>query len=355
MASIEFRNVSKRYGDKIALEDVSFHIEDNEFFCFFGPPLSGKSTILRLILGLERPDSGDIVIGGKRANQVGPAERNIAMVFQNLALFPHMTARDNVAFPLVERGVAKEAIDKRIADVAEKLHMAHILHKLPAHLSGGERQRVAIARALVRDPVAFLMDDPISALDARLREETRIELKRIQREMGHTLIYVTHDQEEAMSIADRMAILRDGTIQQVGTPIAIYDDPANTYVASILGAPEINLFTLDSSRTKTVDGALKVAKRSVPEGTELIGLRPEDVRLANWTAKRSGEPCRVKEIEPLGGFTIVTLDTPGGEKPVRILQRGKPTVSLGAEVGVDYDRASLMEFDAQGQRIETAP
>lgn len=353
MASIAFHNVSKRFDEKVAVDDVSFEINDNEFFCFFGPPLSGKSTILRLILGLERPDSGDVVIGGKRANHVGPAERNIAMVFQNLALFPHMTARDNVAFPLVERGVAKDAIARRIAEVAEKLHMAHILDKLPAHLSGGERQRVAIARALVRDPVAYLMDDPISALDARLREETRIELKRIQREMGHTLIYVTHDQEEAMSIADRMAILRDGTIQQIGAPIEIYDNPSNTYVASILGAPEINLFALDSSRSLTTDGALKVNKRLMPGATELIGLRPEDVRLTNWTARRVGEPCRVTEVEPLGGFTIVTLGTPKGEKPVRLLVRGKPTVSLGSEVGVDYDPSSLMEFDANGNRVET--
>ena len=203
----------------LAVDDASFTVDDNEFFCFFGPPLSGKSTILRLILGLETPDHGrnpDRRQAGQPA--CSPAERNVAMVFQNLALFPHMTARDNIRFPLVERKVPEAEIEARLADVAAKLHIGHILHKPPAQLSGGERQRVAIARALVRDPAAYLMDDPISALDARLREETRVELKRIQRELGKTLIYVTHDQEEAMSVADRMAILDNGRIRQVGAP-----------------------------------------------------------------------------------------------------------------------------------------
>jgi len=207
MAEIAFRNVTKRYGDTVAVEDATFTVADNEFFCFFGPPLSGKSTILRLILGLETPDTGEILIDGKPVNHVSPAARNVAMVFQNLALFPHMSAADNVRFPLVERRVAPAEIEKRVADVAAKLHIGHILHKAPAQLSGGERQRVAIARALVRDPVAYLMDDPISALDARLREETRVELKRIQRELGKTLIYVTHDQEEAMSLGDRLVVM----------------------------------------------------------------------------------------------------------------------------------------------------
>src|SRR5215216_1362856 len=223
MAEIAFRNVTKRYGDTVALSDATFTVHDNEFFCFFGPPLSGKTTILRLILGLETPDHGDILIDGKPVNSISPALRNVAMVFQNLALFPHMSARDNIRFPLAERRVAEAQIERRVADTAAKLHIGHILHKMPAQLSGGERQRVAIARALVRDPVAYLMDDPISALDARLREETRVELKRIQREMGKTLVYVTHDQEEAMSIADRMAILENGRIRQVGTPVEIYD------------------------------------------------------------------------------------------------------------------------------------
>ncbi|TIU44736.1 MAG: ABC transporter ATP-binding protein, partial [Mesorhizobium sp.] len=241
MADIVFRNVTKRYGGTLAVDDASFTVNDNEFFCFFGPPLSGKSTILRLVLGLETPDAGEILIGGRPVNTVSPAERNVAMVFQNLALFPHMSALDNVRFPLVERKVADVDIKRRVADVAAKLHIGHILHKPPAQLSGGERQRVAIARALVRDPNAYLMDDPISALDARLREETRVELKRIQRDLGKTLIYVTHDQEEAMSIADRIAILDNGRIRQIGAPAEIYDRPVSTYVARLLGSPVMNI------------------------------------------------------------------------------------------------------------------
>lgn len=221
MASISFKNVTKRFGDTIAVNNVSFDIADNEFFCLFGPPLSGKTTILKLILGLEKPDEGEIQIDGKPVNHVSPARRNVAMVFQNLALFPHMTAEQNVRFPLAERRMAETDIAGRVADVAAKLHIGHILHKSPAQLSGGERQRVAIARALVRDPVAYLMDDPISALDARLREETRVELKRIQHKLGRTMVYVTHDQEEAMSVADRIAVFEAGSIRQIGAPSEI--------------------------------------------------------------------------------------------------------------------------------------
>ncbi len=241
MAEIAFRNVTKRFGDTLAVRDVSFTVADNEFFCLFGPPLSGKTTILRLILGLETPDDGEILIDGAPVNRVGPAARNIAMVFQNLALFPHMTAEGNMRFPLVERRLPEAQIKARVADAAARLHIGHILLKHPAQLSGGERQRVAIARALVRDPAAYLMDDPISALDARLREEARVELKRMQREAGRTLVYVTHDQEEAMSVADRMAILELGALRQTGTPTALYDRPASAYVARLLGAPVMNL------------------------------------------------------------------------------------------------------------------
>jgi multiple sugar transport system ATP-binding protein len=241
MASIAFHGVSKRYGSTVAVDDVSFEIADGEFFCFFGPPLSGKTTILRLILGLETPDAGEIRVDGRRANELPPAARDIAMVFQNLALFPHLTAGQNLRFPLEERRRPKAEIAARVAAVAAKLRIAHILHKPPALLSGGERQRVAIARALVRDPAACLMDDPISALDARLREEARFELKRLQREAGRTFVYVTHDQEEAMSVADRMAVLEAGRIRQIGAPQELYDRPASANVARLLGAPPMNL------------------------------------------------------------------------------------------------------------------
>ncbi|MET0596847.1 MAG: ABC transporter ATP-binding protein [Mesorhizobium sp.] len=351
MAEIAFRNVTKRFGDTLAVDDASFTVADNEFFCFFGPPLSGKSTILRLILGLETPDAGEILIGGRPVNGVGPAARNIAMVFQNLALFPHMTAADNVRFPLVERRLPEAEIAGRLAAVAEKLHIGHILHKPPAQLSGGERQRVAIARALVRDPAAYLMDDPISALDARLREETRVELKRIQRELGRTLVYVTHDQEEAMSVADRMAILEGGRIRQVGAPAEVYDRPASVTVARLLGSPMMNILRSATSEAglEAAGGAIRIAGASVPSTVAEIGVRPEDVRVDPWRDGLAGRPARVFEVEPLGGYTVVTLDA--GEARLRALLRGQPDIRPEALVALSCEPARVHYFAAGGSAL----
>jgi multiple sugar transport system ATP-binding protein len=348
MAEIAFRNVTKRYGDTVAVEDASFTVNDNEFFCFFGPPLSGKSTILRLILGLETPDSGEILIDGRPVNAVSPAARNVAMVFQNLALFPHMSARDNVRFPLVERKVPEAEIVKRVADVSAKLHIGHILHKPPAQLSGGERQRVAIARALVRDPVAYLMDDPISALDARLREETRVELKRIQRELGKTLIYVTHDQEEAMSVADRMAILEHGRIQQIGAPVEIYDHPASIYVARLLGAPAMNILKAARANNgfEAAEGAIRVFDERAPASAVEIGVRPEDLKVRPWTGEGAGQPATVFEVEPLGGYTVVTLDA--GQSRLRALMRGQPDIRPRAQVALSCEPTRVHYFALGG-------
>ena len=351
MASISFRNVSKRYGNTTAVDNVSFDVEDNEFFCLFGPPLSGKSTILKLILGLETPDHGEILIGGRPVNALSPADRNVAMVFQNLALFPHMTAEQNVRFPLVERKVPEEKIKARVAAVSEKLHIGHLLHKPPAQLSGGERQRVAIARALVRDPAAYLMDDPISALDARLREETRVELKRIQRELGHTLIYVTHDQEEAMSIADRMAILENGRVRQMGKPSEIYDRPASEYVARLLGSPAINLLPLRrADGWSAAAGAIRVA--DVPEGATGIGIRPEDLKAEPWTGEGIGVPAKVFEVEPLGGYTVVTLSA--GDEKLRALMRGQPKIEFDSTVALSCDPTKVHFFKPDGQALSPA-
>jgi multiple sugar transport system ATP-binding protein len=356
MAEIAFRNVSKRFKDTLAVNDASFTVADNEFFCLFGPPLSGKSTILRLILGLETPDSGEILIDGKVVNAVSPAARNIAMVFQNLALFPHMSAADNVRFPLIERHEPKARIEARLMDAADKLHIGHILHKMPGQLSGGERQRVAIARALVRDPAAYLMDDPISALDARLREETRVELKRIQREAGRTLIYVTHDQEEAMSVADRMAILEQGAIRQIGTPVAIYDRPATTYVARFLGSPAMNILPAQrmGATFQAASGALIVPARDSLSGVAELGLRPEDLRVAAFAGQ--GQPATVTEVEPLGGYTVLTLN--GGGQALRASLRGQPDIQVGAQVALTCDPSKVIYFAASGDalpRLEGEP
>ena len=350
MAAIEFRKVSKSFGKTAAVDDVSFHIEDGEFFCFFGPPLSGKSSILRLILGLETPDVGEILFDGRPVNRIGPAERNVAMVFQNLALFPHLSAADNIRFPLRERKTDPVVIERRLAEVAEKLHIGHILHKLPAHLSGGERQRVAIGRALVREPVAYLMDDPISALDARLREETRVELKRMQTQLGRTLVYVTHDQEEAMSIADRMAIMENGQIRQIATPAEAYDRPQSDYVAGLLGAPAINIFAVAASQSgdmlQLAGGTVTIAANAVPPGTASIGVRPENLRLA---PAGQGVDATVFEVEPLGGFTVVTLAA-GGQR-LRALLRGQPQIVTDSKVGLTVDPATAHFFGPDGRAL----
>jgi multiple sugar transport system ATP-binding protein len=352
MAEIAFRNVSKRYGETVALSNASFTVEDNEFFCFFGPPLSGKSTILRLILGLETPDAGEILIEGRPVNRISPAERNVAMVFQNLALFPHMSAAENIRFPLAERRMTETVIAQKLDQVSEKLHIRHILHKPPAQLSGGERQRVAIARALVRDPVAYLMDDPISALDARLREETRVELKRIQRELGKTLIYVTHDQEEAMSVADRMAILEAGTIRQIDTPRGIYDRPASVYVARLLGSPMMNILP-SQTRAGAIDvagGAIAVPGLAGSGEIAEVGLRPEDIKVAAWSESAATPPSKVYEVEPLGGYTVVTVDA--GSSRVRALVRGQPDIRPDAMVALSCEAARVHRFASDGSALQ---
>ena len=353
MASIEFKGVTKRYGSTTAIENLSFRIEDGEAFCFFGPPLAGKTTLLRIILGLDTPDAGQVFIDDKPVIGVSAAERNIAMVFQNLALFPHMTALDNLRFPLVERGVQADAIAARVDAVANTLRITHILHKHPAQLSGGERQRVAIGRSLVRDPVAFLMDDPISALDARLREEMRVELKRIQQQLGKTLVYVTHDQEEAMSIADRLAILREGTIQQIGTPAEIYDQPKNDYVARMLGQPSLNLITVmpDPAGDGLVspDRFFRFGKK--PDQVRTIGIRPENVTLTDPATDASMPPARILTIEPLGGFTVVNVGAEGAEASYRVLMQGQPDIAVGQAAQLGFVPDTLLHFDAQGALI----
>jgi multiple sugar transport system ATP-binding protein len=305
---------------------------------------------LKLILGLETPDEGEVLIDGRPVNHVSPADRNVAMVFQNLALFPHMTAGQNVRFPLAERKVPEEKIRARVEVVCAKLHISHLLHKPPAQLSGGERQRVAIARALVRDPVAYLMDDPISALDARLREETRVELKRIQRDLGQTLIYVTHDQEEAMSVADRIAIMENGEIRQVGSPVEIYDTPVSRYVARLLGAPMMNIMSaVRGDGVSAADGTITLPFDAVPADVCEIGVRPEDLKVEPWASERSGRPAKVYEVEPLGGYTVVTVDT-GAEK-LKALMRGQSDIGIDSAVALSCNPARAHFFNQAGEAL----
>jgi multiple sugar transport system ATP-binding protein len=345
MSTLELVGVTKAYGKTVAVDGIDLRIENNEFFCIFGPPSSGKSTILRLLLGLAHPDSGRVLIGGRDVTETPPASRDLAMVFQNLALFPHLTARQNMEFPLRERREAQALIDAAISDVARKLHITPLLNKLPGQLSGGERQRVAIGRALVRKPTAYLMDEPIAALDARLREEMRVELKRLQREVGHTLVYVTHDQEEAMSIADRMAIIRDGRVAQIGSPDEIYNQPASKYVAELVGSPPMNFIEgrVESGifRAGKIDLDLPLA--GLADGSVVIGLRPEDITVSALSDGQTQSGFSIFEMEPLGAYSIV--DIASGDTILKAQVRGQAKFRLGQPVRLHVEPSHCHAFD----------
>jgi multiple sugar transport system ATP-binding protein len=357
LAKLELLSVSKRFGGLTAVNDVSLVIEDNELFCLFGPPACGKSTILRLFLGLEAPDAGKILIGGRDVTDLPPADRDLAMVFQNLALFPHMSARENLAFPLVARRADAKYITIRVAQVAETLHITHLLDKAPAHLSGGERQRVAIGRALVREPKAYLMDEPISALDARLREEMRVELNRLQRQFKHTFVHVTHDQEEAMAVADRLCVMKNGQIEQLGTPQELYNTPNNRYVARQLGSPPINFIpgSFDAASGLFEASAMPlaaVAVKVVGHGAAWLGVRPEDLSIAAKASGAGSVPAEIYEVEPLGAITIV--DVKVGEQILKAQLPGQPTFAEGDPVYLSFDLAKCHLFDSgSGRRLAT--
>jgi multiple sugar transport system ATP-binding protein len=354
LAKLELVSVSKRFGRVTAVDDVSLVVEDNELFCLFGPPGCGKSTILRLLVGLEAPDAGEIHIGGRDVTELPPANRDLAMVFQNLALFPHMSTRENLAFPLVARGVDPKHITVKVAQVAETLHITHLLDKFPAYLSGGERQRVAIGRALVREPKAYLMDEPISALDARLREEMRVELNRLQRQLKHTFVHVTHDQEEAMAVADRLCVMKDGRVEQIGTPLELYNTPQNRYVARQLGSPPINFIsgTFDVSsglfEAFQMPLAAVAAKANAGHGAAWLGVRPEDLSVADKFAGVASVPAAIYEVEPLGAITIV--DVKVGEQILKAQLPGQPKFTAGEPVHLCFDLAKCHLFDGGSER-----
>jgi multiple sugar transport system ATP-binding protein len=357
LARLELLSVSKSFGAVSAVDAIDLVVEHGELFCLFGPPACGKSTILKLLLGLERPDVGEIRIDGRNVTRVAPAERDLAMVFQNLALFPHMTVRANLAFPLVERGVPRQAVAARMAGVAATLHIEQLLDKLPAHLSGGERQRVAIGRAFMREPGAYLLDEPLSALDARLREEMRVELKRLQRQLRHTFVHVTHDQEEAMAVADRMAVMRDGRIAQIGTPLDLYNSPVDRYVAEQLGSPAMNFFAgrLDAGGLFTATGQpLCVATGlGAPAGAgALIGVRPEDIAVTPDPVHAGSLAGEIRAVERLGAVSIIDVHI--GVAIFKVQVAGQPTVKADRPAFVTPAPEKCHVFDAAtGRRLGT--
>src|SRR6476661_6797381 len=261
MAAIDMKNIVKKYGDGFpAVNDVSIDVADGEFMILVGPSGCGKSTLLRMIVGLEDITSGDMVIGGKRVNDLAPRDRNLAMVFQNYALYPHLTVYENIAFPLRLAGASNDEVDKKVRDASKTLELDEHLERKPGNLSGGQRQRVAMGRAIVRDAEAFLFDEPLSNLDAKLRGQMRTEIARLQKRLGITTVYVTHDQTEAMTLGDRVALLRKGVLQQVATPRELYDRPVNMFVAGFIGSPPMNFLPahVDGNKVELSVGTVEI-------------------------------------------------------------------------------------------------
>ena len=330
MAEVILKNLSKSFGKDVGIADVSMVIPDGAFVVLLGPTGAGKTTTLRLISGLEKADAGEVWIGGRNVATETPAQRDVAMVFQQYSLYPHLSVRDNLAFPLkspILRTPADE-IERKVAEVASVLQISHKLDNKATALSGGEMQRVSIGRALVRDPSIYLMDEPLSSLDAKLRTDLRVELKRIHASLGATLLYVTHDQIEAMTMATHVGVLDEGRLVQFGTPREIYENPNSLYVASRLGLPRINILPAD-----LFGGA--------PDGVTQIGLRPEHI------AQGSGQDARIKRVEHLGDQTRLHLDLQG--HAITTIAHPETPYTPGAQIKIAPKNPLC--FDAQGQRI----
>jgi multiple sugar transport system ATP-binding protein len=351
MANVSIRDVRKRYGSTEVLHGVSVEIEDGEFVILVGPSGCGKSTLLRMIAGLENITGGEIAIGGRVVNNVAPKERDIAMVFQNYALYPHMTVRDNMAFALSLAKAPKAVIDQKVNRAAEILSLAPYLNRYPRQLSGGQRQRVAMGRAIVRDPQVFLFDEPLSNLDAKLRVAMRAEIKELHQRLTTTTVYVTHDQIEAMTMADKIVVMNGGNVEQTGAPLELYDHPANLFVAGFIGSPAMNFLKgkVDGGAFRSEEGtALPLpSTRGVTDGSPIIyGVRPEHFHLSNG----SGLPARVNVIEPTGSETQVMADFAGA--PIIAAFRERVTAKPGEMIQIAPDPAMVHLFDARtGQRM----
>ena len=349
MTDVAFRHLSKSFGQHAVLEDINLDISSGEFVVLVGPSGCGKSTLLRMLAGLEPISDGDLLIGGVRANELPPQKRNIAMVFQSYALFPHLTAAENIAFGPKIRGENAAAIDKKIKDAAGVLNLHAYLDRYPRQLSGGQRQRVAMGRAIVREPSVFLFDEPLSNLDAQLRVQMRTEIKALHQRLKSTVVYVTHDQIEAMTMADRIVVMNQGKIQQVGAPLELYDRPANKFVASFIGSPSMSFVSgsLASSATgahfETVDGEklpLNGGRGSSFGGLVEAGVRPEHFIVGDAPG---GLTIRVAVVEPTGSETHVYGSV--GNEQVRAVFRDRVAVRPGEVLPVSVDPKNIHLFD----------
>ena len=331
MAAISIRNLVKRYGTYTVVPDLNLEIADHEFVVFVGPSGCGKSTLLRIIAGLEPITSGEIYIGDQRVNGVPASQRDIAMVFQDYALYPHMRVYDNMAFALELRGMARAEIDHRVRQAAALLHIESYLDRKPKELSGGQRQRVAMGRAIVRNPRVFLFDEPLSNLDAKLRAQVRAEIKSLSQQLRTTMVFVTHDQIEAMTMADRIVVLQGGIVQQYDTPEVVYERPANQFVAGFIGSPTMNFFAVElqgQAATFCHDGApapigpAALARLRAAGGKAVFGVRPEHLDVVPYDS--SGLPVQIKLVEPLGSDTLIHFEVAGAVAIARVDPALKP-------------------------------
>lgn len=360
MVEIKLVNLTKKFGNIKAVNSLNLIIKHGELLVLLGPSGCGKTTTLRLIAGLEKPDEGEIYFDSVLVNDMSPKDRNVAMVFQDYALYPHMTVYDNIAFPLKNRRYSESDIKKKVLEIAEMLNIKELLNRKPAQLSGGQRQRVALARAIVREPNVFLLDEPLSNLDAKLKTLMRAELKKLQKRLGVTTIYVTHDQAEAMSIADRIAIMENGTLQQIGTPEEVYANPQNLFVASFIGSPSMNFinciaksenntYLLDCGEFRLNLPYEKDRKMAIFEGEEVVlGIRPEDVILKFEEASDT-IPASIELIEPLYPDTLLHLRIGSIKIVARML--GSTLWRHNNHVSISFNLRKLHIFKKSGERI----
>jgi sn-glycerol 3-phosphate transport system ATP-binding protein len=344
LATVTLQDIRKNYGPTEVIHGVSIDIADGEFVVLVGPSGCGKSTLLRMVAGLESVTSGTLRIGERVVNDLEPAERDIAMVFQNYALYPHMSVRNNLAYGLKNRGFARAEIDRRVAEAAAMLEIAPYLDRKPGQLSGGQRQRVAMGRALVREPAAFLFDEPLSNLDAKLRIQMRVEIRRLQRRVGTTSLYVTHDQIEALTLADRLVVLNGGVVEQIGTPEEVFDRPATIFVAGFIGTPPMNMVPVDWLRGKGELGA-------VPAAADVVGIRPDDLDLEAPPGPHLTLPATLELLEPAGAESHLYVRLDGLDQPATVRTQGRPVVADGARLALHVRPEALHPFvKATGRR-----
>lgn len=363
MATIRLENVSKRYGDRQALDKISFEVKDKEFFVLAGVPGSGKSSILRIIAGLETPDSGDVFIGDQRVNDLEPKDRDVSMVFENLALYPNKNGYDNIAYALRKRKIPDAEIESSVRQTSKLLLIEHLLDRNPSTYSGGELQRVALAKAMVRRPKVYLLDQPLANLDALIRADMRAELKRLVKDIGQTIIYTTHDQLEAVAMGERVAVIDRGVIHQIDEPETIYTHPKDRYVASFVGNPSMNFidckyetkgglkvlshdsFTLDvSSHSSSLD-------KSSNKEEVILGLRPEDLSVADKKKSDHSMSGEVDVREPLGSRDILTVRLTDHGDVIRALIPAETKVNAGDKVFLDFDKAKIRIFDKKTDQV----